>query len=76
MRKGYSKLLLNELILPDRDCPLSPAGMDLNMLAMHAGMERTQSQWRELLGSAGFEIVNFWPPPGEGEGVIEAVVSA
>ena len=73
MKKGYSRILLNEWILPDTNCPLFPAGMDLNMMALHAGMERTERQWRELLDSAGFEIVNFWYPPGDGEGVIEAV---
>ncbi|MCJ1255477.1 hypothetical protein MMC24_003293 [Lignoscripta atroalba] len=74
MKKGYSQILLNELILPDKGCPLFQAGMDLNMMAMHAGMERTQKQWVELLDSAGFEITKFWLAPGDGEGVIEVVL--
>jgi hypothetical protein len=71
MRKGYSKLLLNEFILPDKGSPLFPAGMDLNMMAMHAGQERTQNQWQGLLAKAGLEA-KFWYSDGDGEAVVEA----
>jgi len=72
MKKGYSKILLNEFILPDQGSPLFPAGMDLNMMAMHAGQERTENQWRNLLRKAGLEVTKFWYPPGDGEGIVEA----
>ncbi|KAF2238853.1 S-adenosyl-L-methionine-dependent methyltransferase, partial [Viridothelium virens] len=71
MKKGYSKILLNEFILPDRGCPLLPIGMDLNMMAMHAGQERTENQWRALLVKAGLEPT-FWFSNGGAEGIIEA----
>lgn len=41
------------------------------MLAL-AGMERTQSQWEELLQRAGLKFEKFWLSPGFGEGIIEA----
>jgi hypothetical protein len=40
--------------------------LDLLMLTLFAGRERTERQWRELLAGAGFEPVRF------GFGVIEA----
>jgi hypothetical protein len=72
MKKGYSKLLLNEFILPNEGCPLFPAGFDLQTMVMHAAQERTESQWRHLLSSVGLQVAKFWIPPGGGEGIIEA----
>ena len=72
-KRDYSKLLLNEFILPDTGCSLLQAGLDIHMMAMHAGQERTESQWTELLGSEGFRVIKFWSPPGgDGEGIVEA----
>ncbi|TVY47936.1 Demethylsterigmatocystin 6-O-methyltransferase [Lachnellula occidentalis] len=73
MEPGYSKLLIFEWILPDTDSPLYPALLDINMMALFSGMERTEIQWRELLGSAGLEVVKFWTIGKETEGLIEAI---
>lgn len=72
MKRGYSKLLLNEFILPNQDCPLFLAGFDLQMMTMHAAQERTESQWKLLLGKAGLKVNKFWQPDSGGEGIIEA----
>ena len=74
MKKGYSKILLNEFVLPDERCLLLPVGMDLNIMAMHAGQERTRSQWQDLLGKVGLEPT-FWIPEGGGEGIVEAALT-
>ena len=71
MLPGYSKLLINDYVLPDRDCPLSLAGMDLAMMTTHAAMERTEMQWQELLRAAGLSKFKIWTPPDEAEGIIE-----
>lgn len=74
MTPGYSKLYLNEWILPDVGCSLLEASVDIQMMMNNAGMERTQSQWRELLQRAGFQHVKFWLSPGAGFklGIVEA----
>ena len=73
MKPGYSKLLLNEFILPSKNVPLYPALLDINMMALLNGMERTKKQWTSLLDSAGFKIVKFYDDPsGENEGIVEA----
>ncbi|PVH85194.1 putative O-methyltransferase [Cadophora sp. DSE1049] len=76
MKPGYSKLLIFEWILPDVGTPLYPALLDINMLALLSGMERTQTQWKELLSSVGLEISKFWTIDSETEGLIEAVKRA
>jgi len=73
MKPGYSKLLIFEWILPDVGTPLYPALLDINMLALLSGMERTETQWTELLSSVELEIVKFWKIDLETEGLIEAV---
>ena len=72
MTKGYSKLLLNEWILPDSGCTLYEALIDIQMMMGFSGMERTRSQWQELLEKAGLKLDRFWLPPEFGEGIVEA----
>ena len=71
MTKGYSKIYLNEWILPDVGCSLYEALLDVQMMIVLAGMERTRSQWQKLVQAAGLKIEKFWTPPGYGEGIIE-----
>ena len=72
MKPGYSKLLINDWIIPEEGAALYPLLLDINMLALFSSMERTVSQWRELLESEGFETVQFHTVP-DNEGCIEAV---
>lgn len=71
MVKDYSVLLLNEGIMPAKDCSLGMIGRDLGMMALHSAAERSESQWRDLLGKAGLKITDVWYS-GIGEGVIAA----
>jgi hypothetical protein len=40
----------------------------------HSGMERTESQWHELLNKTGFRIINIWKADEGHMAVIEAEV--
>lgn len=42
------------------------------MLMLLSGMERSESQWKGLLGSVGLEIKKIWRTNGISEAVIEA----
>ncbi|KAK1752701.1 S-adenosyl-L-methionine-dependent methyltransferase [Echria macrotheca] len=77
MRPGYSRLLLNEVVIPERDCPLYFACSDITMMAVLAGMQRSRRHWVELVESAGLAVVKVWESPdfGDMEGVIEAMVA-
>jgi hypothetical protein len=56
---GFSKLLIQENVLPNRGCPKRGALGDIAMM-QHTGMERNEDQWRQLLSSVGFEILRIW----------------
>lgn len=74
MKPGYSKVILGENVLPDRECPLLKAELDWAMMTLHCGMTRTEKQWQNLCKEAGLEMVKFWPPPGDGDGIVEAML--
>jgi hypothetical protein len=72
MKKGYSKLIIEEFVLGDTHCAMLPAMWDWEMMIFCNSMERTASQWQRVLQSAGFKVNKFWYPPGDGQGIIEA----
>ncbi|KAJ5163950.1 uncharacterized protein N7500_005780 [Penicillium coprophilum] len=72
MKQGYSKLIIEEFVLADRDGAMLPAMWDWEMMIFCNSMERSQSHWTRLLESAGFQVIKFWAPPGDGQGIIEA----
>ncbi len=54
---GPAKLLLVEGVMPERMTPGAfPPAMDLNMLVMPGGKERTESEFRALLAAAGLTL--------------------
>ncbi|KAI9841708.1 MAG: hypothetical protein M1837_000440 [Sclerophora amabilis] len=74
MTPGYSKLLVDDFVLPDRGCPLYPCVQDMCMMGLLSGMERSRRQWTDLLASEGFEVVDVRTSGDENEGVVEAMV--
>ncbi|KAI1735673.1 S-adenosyl-L-methionine-dependent methyltransferase [Xylaria scruposa] len=74
MTPGYSKLLMSEFVLPASNTPLYPALLDVNMMAVLNGMERTEAQFTALLDAAGLKVVKFWSIAPEVEGLVEAVL--
>ncbi|KAJ6155504.1 hypothetical protein N7470_006070 [Penicillium chermesinum] len=72
MKKGYSKLILEEFIMPDKNAGFLSALWDLQMLVFCNSMERNIEQWNRLLSSTGFKLVKIWSPPGDGSSIIEA----
>lgn len=74
MKKGYSKLVIEEFILADTNCAMLSAMWDWEMMVFCNSMERTKGHWQQLLESAGFKNIQFSFPPGDGQGIIEAEV--
>jgi len=54
--RSDSRLLLVEVVLPDDDRPHPGKDLDIRMLTMHEGKERSLSEYSALLGSAGFGL--------------------
>lgn len=75
MKPGYSRLLINEQVLPNVGAELHPAMLDMAMLTFFNAMERPERQWRTLLGSLGVEVLKIWRiERGGSEAVIECIL--
>ncbi|MDG4665096.1 methyltransferase [Mycobacterium sp. 236(2023)] len=55
------RLILLEMVLPERASSFIGHMLDLEMLLMVSGKERTRSQYAELLGAAGFRLSRVIP---------------
>jgi hypothetical protein len=66
------RLLLVEMVLPEGDTPHPGKMLDMVMLALPGGEERTASQYSDLLHQADFEMTRVVPTPSL-VSVIEAV---
>jgi hypothetical protein len=75
MRKGYSKLLVYEVVMPAKGATSLMTTLDLQLMNATSGMERTEAHWRRLLTEAGFRVVEIFRHPRAVESVIEAEVS-
>ena len=74
MDPSYSKVLINQWIVPRQRATSFMTHQDLNMMATFSAMERTEQQTRELLEGAGLRILHIWRPDDiESECIIEAV---
>ena len=59
--KPHGKLLLVEMVVPPDNSPSMAQAMDLNMLVLLTGRERTESEYRDLLAAGGFKIQRVMP---------------
>ncbi|KAJ5532994.1 hypothetical protein N7494_009546 [Penicillium frequentans] len=73
MAPDYSRILIVDFVLPDTDTPLMQASLDIQMMSIGAGVERSETQWRDLLQKAGLNITGIWSQSPGMESVIEAV---
>lgn len=62
--KPGAKLLVVEMLLPDHPEPTPVAFMDLNMLVMLNGRERTAADLSKLIGDNGFRVTRVIPTGG------------
>ncbi|KAI9658082.1 MAG: hypothetical protein M1821_002742 [Bathelium mastoideum] len=76
MRRGHSRIVVSDIVLPNVGAPTGPVMLDINMMT-NGGMERSERQWRKLLEGVGLRIVSLkGAAVGEGtDGLIEAVLA-
>jgi hypothetical protein len=60
MKRGYSKLLINDNAIPDERADSSNTAVDIIVLATFASRERTESDWKQLLEGVGLRVLNIW----------------
>jgi hypothetical protein len=68
----HGKLLVVELVLPPGDEPFLGKWLDLHMLVLLGGRERTAAEYDTLFRAAGFKLARVVPTP-PGPSVVEAV---
>lgn len=66
------RLAVIEFFLPDEPWPHPGFAMDIHMLTLSTGRERTASEFEALLGSAGFKLDRVTENP-DGQSIIEAI---
>ena len=76
MKPGYSRLLIEDIVLPDQGTSPKHSAIDMLMYLMPGGIERTLGAWKELLNSAGLQILKVWSDEIIAEPVIEAELKA
>lgn len=59
------KLLVIEMVIKPRNEPQPAKWLDLNMLVIPGGKERTEAEYRAMYAKAGFELTRIVPTPTE-----------
>lgn len=73
MNPKYSRIIIVDFVLPDTNVPRMQSAMDIQMMSIGAGVERSKQQWIDLLASARLKIVGIWNISPSMESIIEAV---
>ena len=71
IERGYSKLLINELVVPEQGASWSITSVDWLMLALGAVKERTEQDWHRLIEAAGLKITDIGTKEQGTESLIE-----
>lgn len=69
--RGFSKILINEIVVLDQGADAFSTEVDLIMMVFHSSWERREKQWRELVESVGLKVTKMWPCGGVPEKLIE-----
>jgi len=72
MKRGYSRVLICDSVIPPVKASVAQTVMDVSMMALLSAEERTKEMWDDLLGKAGFKIIKYWSDPRGHENLIEA----
>ena len=75
MTPKYSRLLINEFVIPDTGAHWISTALDILMMAVYSSGERSEQNWRRLLEGVGFRITKIWTSEPGTESLIEAEVA-
>ncbi|PYH68482.1 O-methyltransferase [Aspergillus vadensis CBS 113365] len=72
MKPGYSRLLINEFVVPETGAHWETTGLDMMMLGLFSSEQRTRAAWFDLIERrVGLKIVHIWSAGAGVESVIE-----
>lgn len=72
MREGYSKIHIEEFILPAENAGLFHSMVDMILMVFGPGILRTETRWAAILKSVGLTVNMVFHPDGDGPSIIEA----
>lgn len=71
MKRGHSKILINENVIPETNAYWETTSLDIIMMADFASTERTARDWHALVESTGLQITKIWTAQRGVESLIE-----
>lgn len=74
MTPGYSKILIHECVIADRNPSWQHTALDIYLMALLAAAERTETEWRALLDSVGLKVTGIWTKGAGNTSLIEAMI--
>jgi len=76
MRPGYSKILINDFVIPNKGAVWAATAMDIGMMALGSVKERTEEDWNTLIQKAGFVIKKITPIEAGSESIVELDIAS
>jgi hypothetical protein len=72
MKKGYSKVLINEYVVPRTDAYWITTALDILMMTIFSSGQRTEENWKNLFEQVGMKITQIFTYEKGTESLIEA----
>ncbi|KAI0514947.1 putative O-methyltransferase [Xylaria bambusicola] len=72
MKRGYSRVLIQDMVLPVVGATAIQSTMDVEMMSLCSAYERTEGMWTKVITDAGLKIIKIWQDGRGNEGLIEA----
>jgi hypothetical protein len=72
MKRGHSKILIEEFILQDENAGLFHSMVDMILMVFGPGIVRTETRWTAILKSVGLTVNKIFHPDSDGPSIIEA----
>ncbi|KUJ13139.1 S-adenosyl-L-methionine-dependent methyltransferase [Mollisia scopiformis] len=72
LKHGYSRILLNEIVVPETNAGWFETSVDLLMMEVHSAQERREAEWKSLVDAVGgLRVKQIWNVEGAVEKLIE-----
>lgn len=71
LRSGYSRILVNDIVVPDVGANWWETSLDMLMMTVHGSYERRERDFKALVESVGLKVRKVWTVEGAHEKVVE-----
>lgn len=71
MKPGYSKVLINENIIPVTGAHWEHTALDMMIMSLLSSKERIRADWDDLIARAGLKITGVYTAAPNAESLIE-----